>query len=249
MTSRRRQHGVQRHDERLPELTCERQDVLAVAAAEDAVLVLEQHDVNVRAPQCPRRANVVAARSLGDGLEDLRPLRVRRLVDHDHRPDTVDIGQLQQLVSDVVGECADPASAGRVRREDRGTHGVRPFRLMFRSSHGRCKLDRLSPSVQARAGGTPERLKECRVSPLESSSGVAAVRRRHAQATGPRRPGRLGKPRGCWRGVMRPDAPPAPSNVLVPRRAQKSRNDRALPAERGGRQSAYGGSAGSTRTG
>ncbi len=54
MRRRLREHRVQRHDERLRELARERKDVLAVAAAEDAVLVLQQDDVDVESRE--RRA-------------------------------------------------------------------------------------------------------------------------------------------------------------------------------------------------
>ena len=60
------QDRVQRHDERLRELAREREDVLAVPAAEDPVLVLEQHDVDVEPPQHPGRSDVVAANRLRD---------------------------------------------------------------------------------------------------------------------------------------------------------------------------------------
>ena len=71
MRRRLREHGVQRDDERLRQLLREREHVLAVAAAEDAVLVLEQHDVDVEPPEHPRGADVVAA----DGLRDRREQR------------------------------------------------------------------------------------------------------------------------------------------------------------------------------
>ena len=61
MRRRLRQHRVQRDDERLRQLLGEREHVLAVAAAEDAVLVLEQDDVDVEPAEDPRRAHVVAA--------------------------------------------------------------------------------------------------------------------------------------------------------------------------------------------
>ena len=59
----------------------ERQHVLAVAAAEDPVLVLEQHDVDVEPPEHPGGADVVAADGLRDRREQPAPLRARRLVD------------------------------------------------------------------------------------------------------------------------------------------------------------------------
>ena len=82
---------MQRHDERLRELAREREHVLAVAAAEDAVLVLEKHDVDVGAAERACGANVVAARPLRDGAQDLGPLRARRLVDDDELTDVVHV--------------------------------------------------------------------------------------------------------------------------------------------------------------
>jgi hypothetical protein len=65
---------VQRHDERLGQLLRERQHVLAVGSAEDAVLVLQQHDVDVEAAERPGRADVVAANRLPDRREQPAPL-------------------------------------------------------------------------------------------------------------------------------------------------------------------------------
>ena len=50
MRRRLREHGVERDDERLRNGLRERQHVLAVGAAEDAVLVLKEHDVDVEPP-------------------------------------------------------------------------------------------------------------------------------------------------------------------------------------------------------
>ena len=80
MLRRLREHGVQRDDERLCERFGERQDVLAVGAAEDAVLVLEEHDVDVEPAEHARGADVVAADRLPDRREERAPLRARRLV-------------------------------------------------------------------------------------------------------------------------------------------------------------------------
>ena len=49
-----RQHRVQGHDERLRQLLRERQHVLAVHAAEDPELVLEQNNVDVQPAEQPR---------------------------------------------------------------------------------------------------------------------------------------------------------------------------------------------------
>ena len=71
MRRRLGEHRVQGHDERLGEAAGEREHVLAVGAAEDPVLVLEQDDVDVEPPEHPRGAHVVAA----DGLRDRREQR------------------------------------------------------------------------------------------------------------------------------------------------------------------------------
>ncbi len=118
---------MQRHDERLRQLAREREHVLAVLAAVDAVLVLEQHDVDVGAGKRAGSANVVAARPLRDGAHDLRALRARRLVDDDELADVVDIADAEQRLPYVEGESANPARAGWERRKDRGTHGCAPL--------------------------------------------------------------------------------------------------------------------------
>ena len=124
-----REHGVQRHDERLRELSRKREGVGPVPAAEDAVLVLEQDDVDVEASERARGAHIVSARALRDGLEDLRALRARRIVDDDEGAAILDIGDAEQRRSYVERKGSDPARTRRVRREDRGTHGCRaaPF--------------------------------------------------------------------------------------------------------------------------
>jgi hypothetical protein len=54
-----RQDRVQGHDERLRQLLRERQDILAVRAAEDPELVLEQNNVDVEPAEQPGSANIV----------------------------------------------------------------------------------------------------------------------------------------------------------------------------------------------
>ena len=90
MRRRLREHGVQRHDERLRELLDQREHVLAVGAAEDPVLVLEQDDVDVQPAEDPRRADVVAAHRLGDRRHEPWPLGTGRLVDDHDFLDAVD---------------------------------------------------------------------------------------------------------------------------------------------------------------
>ena len=96
MARRLRQHRVQRHDERLRQLLREREHVLAVGAAEDAVLVLEEHDVDVETAEQPRRADVVASDALRDRGQNLRALRARRLVDDDDDADLLDPAHVEQ---------------------------------------------------------------------------------------------------------------------------------------------------------
>jgi len=124
---------VQRHDERLCELPREGEGVRPVLAAEDAVLVLEQNDVDIEPPECSRRADIVSASALGDGLKDLRALRTRGIVDDDKRAAILDLRDAEQRRSHVECKGSDPARARRVRREDRGTHGWRaaPFARCF----------------------------------------------------------------------------------------------------------------------
>ena len=131
MLRRLRQHRVQRHDERLRKLAHEREHVVAVPAAEDAVLVLEQNDVDVGPAERASRANVVAACVLGDGAQSLGPLRARWLVHDDDLADVVHVADVEQRSPNVEGEGADPAGARWKRRKDRGTHGwCVPFRQM-----------------------------------------------------------------------------------------------------------------------
>ena len=117
-----RQHRVQGHDERLGQLLGEGQHVLAVGAAEDPVLVLEQDDVDVEPADEPGRAHVVPANRLRDGGQQLGPLRARRLVDDHDRADAIDAREREQRRSHVEREGADATCTRRIRREDRGTH-------------------------------------------------------------------------------------------------------------------------------
>ncbi len=87
---------MQGHDERLRQLLCEREHVLPVAAAEDPVLVLEQHDVDVEPPEHPGGAYVVAADRLGDRPEQTSPLRAGRLVENGDELGAVDAVDTRQ---------------------------------------------------------------------------------------------------------------------------------------------------------
>jgi len=93
---RQREDGVQGQDERLGELFRQREDVLAVATAEDAVLVLEENHVDVAPSEDARRADVVAAGCLGDRRDQTGPLRPRRVVHHDDLRDRCDLVEAVQ---------------------------------------------------------------------------------------------------------------------------------------------------------
>ena len=114
---------VQRHDQRLRELSREGQDVLPVAAAVDPVLVLDQDDVDVEAAEEPRSSSVVAAHRLRDRGKHVCLLRAGRLVDHDEQPDVVDAGRLEQRGAHVGRKDADTAWTRGKRGQDRATQG------------------------------------------------------------------------------------------------------------------------------
>ncbi len=114
---------MQRHHERLRQLLDERGDVVAVATAEDPVLVLKQDDVDVEPTQNPGSTHVVAPNRLRDRRNEARPLGARRLV-HDHDLlDAVDPVHAEKRRADVCREGADPAGARWVGGDDRGAHG------------------------------------------------------------------------------------------------------------------------------
>ena len=167
VTRRLGQDRVQRHDERLRELAGEREHVLPVATAVDPVLVLQQHDVDIRARERPRSADVVAARALGRGAQDLGPLRARGLVDHDELDDVVDAGDVEQSSPDIEGESADPARAGWERREDRGTHVCAPLSPEARGLRERTQA--------GSAGRQPSRFRPpAAVAPFDPKGGSAS---------------------------------------------------------------------------
>ena len=112
---RLRQDGVKRQDERSSELFRERQHVLAVGTAEDPVLVLQQHDVDVEAPQEPCRADVVAPHALRHGCEDVMPLRARGLIDDRDCPDALHTRNLR------AATCARRTRRFRSRTRAAGT--------------------------------------------------------------------------------------------------------------------------------
>ena len=90
-----RQQRVQRHDERLRQFSCERQHVLAVASAEDSVLMLQQNHVDVQATEQSRGPQIVAPDGLRDRRHHIWLLRARWIVDDHDRTGLVDIGDVE----------------------------------------------------------------------------------------------------------------------------------------------------------
>jgi hypothetical protein len=107
-------HRVQRHYERLCQLSRERQHVLPVAAAEDPVLVLEQDDIDVESSEHAGGADIVASDGLRDRRKQTAPLRARRLVDDRDEVGALNVCSPQQGGSQVGREGADPARPRRV---------------------------------------------------------------------------------------------------------------------------------------
>ena len=129
---RLRQHRVQRHDERLQELLEQREDVVAAAAAEDPVFVLEQDDVDVESAENPAGPHVVVPNRLVDRRRHTRPLRTGGLVDDHDLLDPFDLVQSEQGRAYVCRERADSARAGWVGGNDRCAQGL-PAYLSWRS--------------------------------------------------------------------------------------------------------------------
>jgi hypothetical protein len=102
---------VQRDDDGLRELVDERQDVLAVASAEDPVLVLEEDDLDVEPTEDPGGADVIATDSLRDRRHEARPLWARGLINDNDLLDPVDSVDAEQRRVDVCGEGTDTAGA------------------------------------------------------------------------------------------------------------------------------------------
>ena len=117
-----RQDGVERHDERLRQLPRERQDVLAVGAAEDPEFVLEQDNVDVQPAEQPRRPHVVPSRLLGNRREEVWRFRARQVIDDRDLVDPVYPGYLEQRGADVCCKCADSACTWRIRGDNRAMH-------------------------------------------------------------------------------------------------------------------------------
>ena len=194
MGRRLREHGVQRDDEGLRELLDEREDVGAVGAAEDPVLVLEQNDVDVQPAEDPRRADVVASNRLCDRGDEPRSLRAGRVVDDDDLLDTVDpVDAEQRCRARRPQRCRSRThAAGRWRRSRcarltapfRRDSGAAPRRQRSRFAvsvadvrRQACpgRLDRLPGSVLRSLGAFgPRRLRLCTL-PRRPPHGLSAA--------------------------------------------------------------------------
>ncbi len=118
------QHRVQSQDDRLLQVFGQGEHVVAVPAAEDPVLVLQQDDVDVQPGEDPRRSHVVAADTLGHRRDEPGTLRPRRLVDDHHTLDSLDTIGAEERRANVGGKCADATGPRRIGRDDRSTHGL-----------------------------------------------------------------------------------------------------------------------------
>ncbi len=98
-------------------------DVAPVASPEDAVLVLEEDDVDIEPAENARGADIVATHALRDRGHETRALRPRRLVDDHDLLDAIDPVEAEQGPADVRCKGADAASPRRVGGDDRGAHG------------------------------------------------------------------------------------------------------------------------------
>ena len=68
---------MQGDDHRHGELVCEFENKLSVIPAEDAVLMLDQDDIDIRSAQFRGCCSVVARNVLADGRDDLWRVRMR----------------------------------------------------------------------------------------------------------------------------------------------------------------------------
>ena len=116
--ARRGEDGVERHDERPAQLRREGQHVRSVLAAEDAVLVLDHHDVGAAALQCARGSRVVATFLLADTGRPPRPPGPASPSRTIAATSTADTPRVQQRVTQVARERADAAGTRWVGRDD-----------------------------------------------------------------------------------------------------------------------------------
>ena len=119
-----RQDRVQDHDARYVQRFEQRDDVLAVGAAVDAVLVLHDHDVEaVEHLGCRCRAR---SRAVHEVMHDLVCIPRHRLVQHAH--DGYLIARLRQMSEQRRAEGGQPALCGRIGAEQcvRRRHAMAP---------------------------------------------------------------------------------------------------------------------------
>ena len=142
---------MQGHDEWLRELLRKREHVLAVEAAEDPVLVLQENDVDVESAEHPSRAHVVASHGLPDRREEPASLRTRRLVHDRNEVDALDAVDAEQCRAHVGGKRADAARARRVRGNDSRAHAG----YLLRTGTGSIRCGSLSPRSCIRFPNVP----------------------------------------------------------------------------------------------
>ena len=123
---RLREHRVQGRDQRLRQLLRERQHVLTIGTAEDAVLVLQEHDVDVEPAEHPCGTHVVAADALLDRRQQPASLRTRSLVDDRYEVRAVNAVDAHQGRTKVGCERADPARTRRIRGNNCRAHALPP---------------------------------------------------------------------------------------------------------------------------
>ena len=155
--------------------------VLAVAAAEDAVFVLEQHHVDVEPAEEPRGPHVVAPDALRDRREHTGPLGARLLVDDHHPLDAVDACNPLQAGVNVGGERADAADPRWIGGNDRGTQSGAPPRRPPRTLSGNGGDERHPTTRPVRTGSAQRR--SAGTASASRTGGPPSRRRGPAQTT------------------------------------------------------------------
>ena len=131
------QHGVQGDDERLVQVLDQGQHIGPGLAAEDAVLVLDQHDVGAASVEQGRDGDVIGPDVLPDHRKDFGFLD--RVVVADDRQDVDLDGRvgLQQRRPKIARERSDAARARRVGRDHGNSHRHLSIPIvMFTASSG-----------------------------------------------------------------------------------------------------------------
>jgi len=126
-----RQHRVQRHHEGLVEFLDEREHIGSGLAAEDAVLVLDEHHVGAPTVQQRGHRHIVGPDVLPDDRQHLG-FGCRMVVTHNR--DDIDIQRgidPEQGRPKIAGERADATGARRVRGDNCHSHGHRPAAHMI----------------------------------------------------------------------------------------------------------------------